>query len=48
MIFMISQPAGEVYGERAVLATETLVLRSCLAKLSVDKDKAFCMINQVT
>jgi len=39
--------AGEVYGERAILGTEARELRSRLAQLSTDKDKAFCMINEM-
>lgn len=39
--------AGEVYGERAILATEARELRSRLAQLSTDKDKAFCMIGEM-
>lgn len=39
--------AGEVYGERAILATEARELRSRLAQLSADKDKAFSMIDEM-
>lgn len=39
--------AGEVYGERAILATEARELRSRLAQLSTDKDKAFSMIDEM-
>lgn len=39
--------AGEVYGERAILATEARELRSRLVQLSADKDKAFCIIGEM-
>lgn len=39
--------AGEVYGERAILATEARELRSRLAQLSADKDRAFSIIGEM-
>jgi len=38
---------GEVYGERKTLAIEAQELRSRLEKLSVEKDEAFCMIEEL-
>eukprot|EP01018_Ginkgo_biloba_P025665 Gb_16111 [translate_table: standard] len=39
--------AGEIYGERAILATEARELQSRLEQLAVEKEKAFRLIDEV-
>ncbi|XP_057834424.2 uncharacterized protein LOC131044948 isoform X2 [Cryptomeria japonica] len=39
--------SGEVYGERAILATEARELRSRIAQLTAEKDSALCMIDEM-
>lgn len=41
------QRAGEVYGEKAVLGTESQELQRRLAQLKIEKDKAFAAVNEV-
>ncbi len=41
------QHAGEVYGEKSMLATESRELQSRLAKLKAENEKAFSAINEV-
>lgn len=41
------QHAGEVYGEKAVLATESQELQRRLIQLRAEKDKAFAAVSEV-
>lgn len=41
------QHAGEVYGEKAILATELRELQSRLLSLSDERDKSLCILDEV-
>lgn len=41
------QNAGEVYGEKAILATEVRELQSRLVSMSEERNKALAMLDEV-
>ncbi|XWS46792.1 hypothetical protein CRYUN_Cryun14cG0098600 [Craigia yunnanensis] len=41
------QHAGEVYGEKAILATEVRELQSCLLSLSEERDKSLAILDEM-
>lgn len=44
---LVSQHAGEVYGEKAVLATELRELEARALSLSVERDKYLAVLDEV-
>lgn len=46
-ISLFLQHAGEVYGERAILATEVRELQSRLLSLSDERDKSLATLEEV-
>lgn len=44
---MVLQHAGEVYGEKAILATEARELQARLVSLSYERDKALAILDEV-
>lgn len=47
MKFLLLQHAGEVYGEKAILATETRELQSRLLSLSDERDSSLSILDEV-
>lgn len=45
--YHLSQHAGEVYGEKAILATELRELQSRALSLSVERDKYLVVLDEV-
>lgn len=46
-LFPPSQRAGEVYGEKAILATELRELQSRVLSLSDERDKSLAVLDEV-
>lgn len=46
LVFLL-QHAGEVYGEKAILATEVRELQSRLLSLSEERDKSLAILDEV-
>lgn len=47
IIYLCTQDAGEVYGERSVLATEVNELENRLLNLSEERDKSLSVLDEV-
>ena len=46
-MYLLLQHAGEVYGEKAILATEVRELQSRLLSLSDERDKSLATLDEV-